>query len=76
MPWLNVALQCLKYKTDQQVDIRKMEKLNALFFAVTATGERPSGEPCNCTGISCFGCAATVAPLRRTDVKRHATPVQ
>ncbi len=36
--------QCLKYKTDQQVDIRKMEKLNALFFAVTATGERPSGE--------------------------------
>lgn len=40
---LLLLLQCLKYKTDQQVDVRKMEKLNALFFAVTATGERPSG---------------------------------
>jgi hypothetical protein len=36
-------LQCLKYRTDQQIDVKKMEKLNALFFAITSTGERPSG---------------------------------
>jgi hypothetical protein len=38
-----VALQCLKYKTDQQVDVKKMEKLNSLFFVLMARGEHPTG---------------------------------
>eukprot|EP00850_Spirogloea_muscicola_P004428 SM000019S04972 [mRNA] locus=s19:384192:384848:+ [translate_table: standard] len=29
---------CLKYKTDQAQDARKMEKLNNLFFALMARG--------------------------------------
>jgi hypothetical protein len=37
------ALQCLKYKTDQQVDVKKMEKLNSLFFVLMARGEHPTG---------------------------------
>jgi hypothetical protein len=38
-----VLLQCLKYKTDQQVDVKKMEKLNSLFFVLMARGEHPTG---------------------------------
>lgn len=36
--------QCLKYKTDQQADVKKMEKLNSLFFVLNARGEHPTGE--------------------------------
>ena len=35
--------QVLQYKTDQQADLKKIEKLNQLFFALMATGEAPSG---------------------------------
>jgi signal recognition particle subunit SRP9 len=31
-------LQCLQYKTDQQADLKKVEKLNNLFFALMAKG--------------------------------------
>eukprot|EP00891_Asterochloris_glomerata_P003942 jgi/Astpho2/3942/gw1.00063.218.1_t len=32
----------LQFKTDQQADVRKFEKLTNLFFALMATGEDPS----------------------------------
>ncbi|WIA13349.1 hypothetical protein OEZ86_006616 [Tetradesmus obliquus] len=35
---------CLKYKTDQQIDVKKMEKLNSLFFVLMARGEHPTDE--------------------------------
>jgi hypothetical protein len=31
--------QCLQYKTDQQTDLRRLEKLNILFFALMSKGE-------------------------------------
>ena len=31
-------MQCLKYKTDKQTDLRKIEKLNNVFFSLMATG--------------------------------------
>ncbi len=37
-------LQVLQYKTDQQADLKKVEKLNQLFFSLMATGKAPSGE--------------------------------
>jgi hypothetical protein len=46
----SLLLQCLKYKTDQQVDVKKMEKLNSLFFVLMARGEHP-------TGMLCCSCA-------------------
>jgi hypothetical protein len=52
--WLCAALQCLKYKTDQQVDVKKMEKLNSLFFVLMARGEHP-------TGGLCYGSTMTVS---------------
>jgi signal recognition particle subunit SRP9 len=33
------ALQCLKFKTDQAQDAKKMEKLNTLFFTLMTKGE-------------------------------------
>ena len=35
------ALQALQFKTDQQADVRKFEKLTNLFFALMATGDDP-----------------------------------
>lgn len=35
--------QCLQYKTDQQSDLKKIERLNNLFFDLTATGDAPAG---------------------------------
>eukprot|EP00877_Chromochloris_zofingiensis_P003379 jgi/Chrzof1/13041/Cz07g17200.t1 len=37
---------CLKYKTDQQVDIKRMERLNAMFFALMARGSYTAGKSC------------------------------
>lgn len=31
-------MQCLQYKTDQQSDVKKVEKLNNLFFGLMAKG--------------------------------------
>ncbi|GAB4820440.1 hypothetical protein N2152v2_007486 [Parachlorella kessleri] len=31
----------LQYKTDQQADLKKVDKLNQLFFSLMATGEAP-----------------------------------
>lgn len=38
-------MQCLQYKTDQQSDVKKVEKLNDLFFGLMAKGveEKPEG---------------------------------
>ncbi|KAK2079401.1 hypothetical protein QBZ16_003092 [Prototheca wickerhamii] len=33
----------LQYKTEQQADLKKLERLNALFFSLMATGEAPKG---------------------------------
>lgn len=35
-------MQCLQYKTDQQTDLRKIEKLNRLLLGLMATGEKPT----------------------------------
>lgn len=35
--------QCLQYKTDQQSDLRKVEKLNLQMLALMATGAPPTG---------------------------------
>lgn len=32
----------LQYKTQQQADLKKIEKLNQLFFSLMATGEAPA----------------------------------
>lgn len=34
-------MQCLKYKTGQQSDLKRLERLNTLFFSLMATGQRP-----------------------------------
>ena len=41
-------LQCLKYKTDQAADVKKLEKLNALFLSFMARGtdSSPGALPC------------------------------
>ncbi|KAL4432812.1 hypothetical protein ABPG77_008138 [Micractinium sp. CCAP 211/92] len=42
--WLKVTddATCLQYKTDQQTDLRKIEKLNRMFFSLMATGDAPA----------------------------------
>lgn len=34
-------MQCLQYKTDKQADLKKIEKLNHIFFSLMATGKDP-----------------------------------
>jgi hypothetical protein len=34
-------MQCLQYKTDKQADLKKIEKLNHVFFSLMATGKDP-----------------------------------
>ena len=38
------TLQCLQFKTDQQQDLKKLERINQLFFALFSHGELPEGE--------------------------------
>ncbi|GLC34792.1 hypothetical protein PLESTB_001164800 [Pleodorina starrii] len=33
---------CLKYKTDQQADLRKLERITSIFFPLMACGELPA----------------------------------
>eukprot|EP00887_Chlorella_sp_A99_P001547 scaffold8.g1547.t1 len=33
---------CLQFKTDQQTDLKRIEKLNRLFLGAMATGEAPA----------------------------------
>lgn len=42
-------LQCLMYKTDQQVDVKRMEQLNTIFFAMMSKGSFNPGETQLCT---------------------------
>lgn len=35
---------CLQYKTDQQADLKKVEKLNRVFFELMATGQAPADD--------------------------------
>jgi signal recognition particle subunit SRP9 len=35
---------CLKYKTNQQSDLKKVERLNNLLFHLMATGEEPQAD--------------------------------
>eukprot|EP00878_Enallax_costatus_P003746 GHUV01003962.1.p1 GENE.GHUV01003962.1~~GHUV01003962.1.p1 ORF type:complete len:126 (+),score=49.06 GHUV01003962.1:248-625(+) len=51
---------CLKYKTDQQIDVKKMEKLNSLFFVLMARGEHPTDEELMATAEQ-LGTQATAA---------------
>jgi signal recognition particle subunit SRP9 len=42
--------RCLQFKTDQQQDLKKLERVTAMFFALFASGELPesgAGEPMN-----------------------------
>ena len=41
-----LLLQCLQYKTDQQTDLKKLERLNNLFFALMAKGDVSPGAAC------------------------------
>ncbi|KAL6764303.1 signal recognition particle, SRP9/SRP14 subunit [Haematococcus lacustris] len=36
---------CLQYKTDQQADLKKLERLNNLFLALTSKGDATAGQP-------------------------------
>lgn len=36
-------VQCLQYRTQQQTDLKKVDKLNTLFFSLMATGKAPAG---------------------------------
>ena len=49
-PMPPLPLQCLQYKTDQQADLKKIEKLNRAFFALMATGAPPppGARPLHC----------------------------
>lgn len=47
--------QCLQYKTDQQADLKKVEKLNSRFFSLMATGSPPSGELLEFNELALFG---------------------
>jgi hypothetical protein len=38
---LYFLMQCLQYKTDKQADLKKIEKLHHIFFALMATGKEP-----------------------------------
>ena len=38
--------QALQYKTDQIADVKKIEKLNLLFFSLMAQGSDAEGELC------------------------------
>jgi len=42
--WWHVHLQALQYKTDQIADVKKIEKLNLLFFTLMAQGSEAEGE--------------------------------
>mmetsp|Transcript_19219 Transcript_19219/g.41534 ORF Transcript_19219/g.41534 Transcript_19219/m.41534 type:complete len:119 (-) Transcript_19219:659-1015(-) len=36
---------CLQFKTDQQQDLKKLERITSMFFALFARGDLPEGEP-------------------------------
>lgn len=40
-----VSVQCLKYATDQQADLKRMEELNNTFFRLMARGPEATGDP-------------------------------
>jgi len=40
--------QCLKYYTDQQSDVRRVEQLNSLFFRLMAAGPDAPGALLRC----------------------------
>jgi hypothetical protein len=61
-------VQCLQYKTDQQSDVKKVEKLNNLFFGLMAKGveEQPRMQQSQ---------QAKVWPLTATSARaRRSTP--
>lgn len=37
--------QCLQFKTDQQQDLKKLERITTTFFSLCSRGELPEGEP-------------------------------
>eukprot|EP00879_Flechtneria_rotunda_P005432 GHRR01005725.1.p1 GENE.GHRR01005725.1~~GHRR01005725.1.p1 ORF type:complete len:121 (+),score=41.62 GHRR01005725.1:293-655(+) len=52
---------CLKYQTDQQIDVKKMEKLNSLFFVLMARGEHPTDQELMATAEQLGNQSATAA---------------
>ena len=50
------VLQCLKYYTDQQADLKRVEQLNQLFFRLMALGADAPGE------APASGTASSVTP--------------
>lgn len=42
---MTCTLQALQYKTDQIADVKKIEKLNLLFFTLMAQGSEADGAP-------------------------------
>jgi hypothetical protein len=46
--WLPHTLQCLKFSTDQQADLKRVEALNNTFFRLMARGpDAGAHPPCN-----------------------------
>mmetsp|Transcript_37464 Transcript_37464/g.80713 ORF Transcript_37464/g.80713 Transcript_37464/m.80713 type:complete len:115 (-) Transcript_37464:76-420(-) len=35
--------RCIQFRTDQQQDLKRMERITSMFFALFATGELPEG---------------------------------
>jgi hypothetical protein len=54
--------QCLQFKTDQQADLRRIERLNMMFFALMAKGEFSPGVLRGCCSGGIAGWAAAASP--------------
>ncbi len=46
------SYQCLQFATDQQTDLKKLERVTTLFFQLMATGELAEGMHLNCCATS------------------------
>lgn len=43
LSFVGCGLQCLQFQTDQLADVKKVEKLNNLFFTLMAKGDAAEG---------------------------------
>lgn len=53
--------RCIQYRTDQQQDLKKMERITTMFFALLASGDRPEEG-----GVYLVGCACVQVAACRT----------
>lgn len=67
-------MQCLQYKTDQQSDLRKLEKLNLQMLALMATGEAPAGASSGAAAQQTCRLLGTVAVCKRRTARCQEQP--